>query len=699
MTTNFSFLFQANENILPHQALAAFFHGPTFADCGSVLQACVYRAIEEMLGSDTFNRLFGNALSRFVITPILYREIPVQMEYPDVSQKNRLHGGNPLYFLFDSIDTPTEKDIVPGDILYIKGIEKYPYKHPAGTENGENVICIGRNPAGENLYLGFGPVTFPQPLTYAEIRVKLIHAYNLPQSTDSKEKIHLLQLSTATDAIEKLTHKPSASIATLLANDHVDDHQPIGGITHAIRFNPQKLLAFLQRPATAWHTLPLAELERGVSATATQAVHQVTSFPAESRGKSFANYAVTQPVQAQMLTVAQQFAAALCNNKQEARGLILTGMPGIGKTHLSIAVATYAAQHGRRVLFIDAETIGNAYQKIGEQRGVPPSDAEMEQLFAEWLDNIDLVILDDINTQYGTSARFLILAIQYVITRNKALMVSSNQPVNTLQTSLPDYIGYTDPRSANFLVIRDLQGPSYRSAWWQHPIPHPTLTALTTNDDALALLAHTASQQAAGIVIESQEQNLEQLCQRYLALSPQKNVKIRIVQEPYRGNYIYDFYIHDASEYDVFIIKVNDNDECEQLLKLVSQIHNLGKKLIVVTDNKTQLQQNLARWLSYNRETQPRLTDRLHNLLLQQADWGQVRLMADNMTPATSSMGMFAASIQRGPKAAPTKPKRPPRKRKKHTLTYNTAYSSITIGVPAEDGELVLSLPRHLSPS
>ena len=40
-------------------------------------------------------------------------------------------------------------------------------------------------------------------------------------------------------------------------------------------------------------------------------------------------------------------------------GIILSGSPGIGKTHLSVAVAKYVANHGKIVTFVDEEYINS----------------------------------------------------------------------------------------------------------------------------------------------------------------------------------------------------------------------------------------------------------------------------------------------------------------------------------------------------
>jgi DNA replication protein DnaC len=81
-------------------------------------------------------------------------------------------------------------------------------------------------------------------------------------------------------------------------------------------------------------------------------VLEITPFSEVARRKSFPHYEAKTETQINMLASAQKFALAVTHPSSTARGLVMTGMPGIGKTHLSIAVANYAADHGQKVLFV-----------------------------------------------------------------------------------------------------------------------------------------------------------------------------------------------------------------------------------------------------------------------------------------------------------------------------------------------------------
>ena len=54
------------------QILNAFLKGPTIADCGSTVMAAQYRALEELIGTDEFDRIFDNKIAPFSITNNLW---------------------------------------------------------------------------------------------------------------------------------------------------------------------------------------------------------------------------------------------------------------------------------------------------------------------------------------------------------------------------------------------------------------------------------------------------------------------------------------------------------------------------------------------------------------------------------------------------------------------------------------------------
>ena len=112
--------------------------------------ASIYRYILGQVGDEKFDEMFGNPLIQFCITPYLYNQ------YIDGV-------GNPLYFLFDKIES--SNDLHNGDIVHIQGVEKYKYKHLFGFGQGWNLVVVKKKKNKYVKFIGFGPGEFKKPLT------------------------------------------------------------------------------------------------------------------------------------------------------------------------------------------------------------------------------------------------------------------------------------------------------------------------------------------------------------------------------------------------------------------------------------------------------------------------------------------------------------------------------------------------------
>jgi DNA replication protein DnaC len=603
-------LFRAKEDVLPSDALSAYFQGPTFGDCGSTLQAAIARSIEEMAGTKAFNQLFNKPLTPFLITPILFDSIKERDDLPKYDVTTGGSAGNPFYFLFDSIkdydvsdeSDISESDVKAGDIVYIEGVKDYPKKHLSGFATGWNLICVGKNEKGAPLYHGFGPGDFEKPLTYKQIQTVLIAGYNQPQLHDTKRLIAQFEKSDSPfDTIK-------ADVATLLADDKKPLDNPIGGIKAIMRFNSDKLKHYINNQTKAWHEQQ--EFSPVVKKTA-GFLRQVNPIAPENLDKDFSDYEIHSPSHENMKEMALKFADAVSEARSHPIGFIMSGMPGIGKTHLSVSVLKKAQSRGQNILYIDESAIRNWYQKHAFEKGGFLSEDEQTQAFDAWLNDVDVVVLDDINSKYGTANQFLKKAITYVLSNNKALIISSNNPVDYLKEALPKYIGYDDVITGQFLHLDKLTGKSMRNDWWQGvdiPVAKASMEFLATVDKGVP----------AAIVTESTSIDLELIKAQYLVNCSGVKPRIRIGKAPYRNQKVYDMYVEDSASYDVFILKVTNRYEVEQLLELLPKVHDAGQKLLIVTDDEKKLKALIKAELDdyLHRKTKPRLIDRLEHLVL-----------------------------------------------------------------------------------
>ena len=103
------------------------------------------------------------------------------------------------------------------------------------------------------------------------------------------------------------------------------------------RFDFSLLCAFAQHPNRSWLASPPEENPLSTG--------QVWGdpLPEENKGNTFETYSRTTPSQEELHHLALQFA------QRSWGGLLLTGASGVGKTHLAVAVLSYAANHGKKV--------------------------------------------------------------------------------------------------------------------------------------------------------------------------------------------------------------------------------------------------------------------------------------------------------------------------------------------------------------
>lgn len=147
------------DGVKPSAAVRSIFEGDDEEwrlECYTMTVAAVYKAQLDTLGDDQFDRHYPDGLT--------------------LSADEKL-GGLPALKdagVIEVVRVKGEEDLLPGDWVYFKNHPDYVFKHPRGSWQGENTVCVGRNAAGEMMYRGFGI----EDSTAQELRKELAERFN-----------------------------------------------------------------------------------------------------------------------------------------------------------------------------------------------------------------------------------------------------------------------------------------------------------------------------------------------------------------------------------------------------------------------------------------------------------------------------------------------------------------------------------------
>lgn len=649
--SNIKFFQRVKQNIfvsyysqLPSDAIRAWFKGPTLTECAQVIQAVIYMYILNKYGDELFNKRFRSPVSQLMITNNLY------MPYEEI-EKNKYTPvvNNPLHFLFDNFTNPSMSDIRINDIVYIKGVENYPDKHITGNAMGWNLICVDDNEPKK--FLGFGPYVFGNgPLTYEDFRRLFIQAYNKDQTSETKERI--IKFSDPSYIIDSNEHKQAqratAILAKALSNDKVSEDSDIDGLQVIMRLNEDVLDNFMHNEPLSWENLDLNLLEteyindKGPFVKNLIPIRHLIPFSAETEEKIFENYNIENDEMNRILEFSKKFAYHVSLNtiKDYPSGCILSGTPGIGKTHLAVSIAKFVSNCNKKVLYVDSAYFSEKYQLESSQSALNNFSLESSKQIlktSNLLQDIDLIILDDINSNSSSSSLFLEDAMRYIYENNKSILITSNVQNQALSDYIPYYINFNSIFANNF-ISRYFDMESYRKPWIENCI----------GIDKMNELAIFNKHQASGIIIEEDlfnqaphlnsiektfnleftllmnqrnthiNEKLRDFSLAYQNINLSVEIKLKIVGPAIeyningKGPFVKDLYVHGIENFDIVLIYVSlkSYDSHEQLLKLIAKVHDNKQKIIVVTDSIKELEEKILKELNDSKGNKQRLTDR-----------------------------------------------------------------------------------------
>lgn len=133
------------------------------------------------------------------------------------------------------------------------------------------------------------------------------------------------------------------------------------------------------------------------------AMVEEASIPPRFIGRSFENFKTADAAQEAALKICRAFAENFDQNLKRGSGLILSGLPGTGKSHLAAAIlqAIMPAYCGRYTTCMGViRNVRNTWRRDSEM-----SETEVLRIYRE----LPLLVIDEIGVQYGTDGEQTIL--------------------------------------------------------------------------------------------------------------------------------------------------------------------------------------------------------------------------------------------------------------------------------------------------
>lgn len=157
------------------------------------------------------------------------------------------------------------------------------------------------------------------------------------------------------------------------------------------------------------------------------------AIPERFIGRSFDNFKAETDPQRQAVTVARAYAEDFDKNAARGSGLIFSGQPGTGKSHLAAAILQYLFP--RDVMYVTCMDVIRMVRETWRR-----DSAQSERQVLSTLGALDLLVIDEIGVQYGTEGEqtilFDVLDMRYRGMQPTVLL--TNQNADGLRTYLGD---------------------------------------------------------------------------------------------------------------------------------------------------------------------------------------------------------------------------------------------------------------------
>lgn len=127
------------------------------------------------------------------------------------------------------------------------------------------------------------------------------------------------------------------------------------------------------------------------------------AVPRRFIGRSFDNFNATTPEQQRALDVARGYADTFDQRFKAGHGLVFSGMPGTGKSHLAAAILQVVLPR-HTGLYVTCMGLIRMVRNTWRR-----DSAQSEQDVLSMLAGVDLLVIDEIGVQYGTDGEQTVL--------------------------------------------------------------------------------------------------------------------------------------------------------------------------------------------------------------------------------------------------------------------------------------------------